>query len=203
MGNNWIWAKADKVDSEFSKIKDHVTLRRIFGKYRIVIQTWVEWEKNWPNQQKKGHIWFTDGACNQQGTGAGICKYQSKIRWHISLGQDATVFQIEVAKILNSVTSCLRKRLVKERIIICTDSQAAVAALGASGIKSLLVPDCKENLTALSEVNQVTTMWVPKQGRIYCEIQKILLKRVKFLRFLYIWVKYSLPTLSQILPKTI
>ncbi len=25
IGHNWIWAKADKVDSTFSMIKDHVT----------------------------------------------------------------------------------------------------------------------------------------------------------------------------------
>ncbi len=27
-GHNWIWAQVDKVDRKFSKIKDHVTLRR-------------------------------------------------------------------------------------------------------------------------------------------------------------------------------
>ncbi len=65
MGHNRIWAKADKVNSKFSKMKDHVTLRHTFGKYRIVIPTREQWEKNWPNQLRKGHVWFTDGACNQ------------------------------------------------------------------------------------------------------------------------------------------
>ncbi len=37
--HKWIGAKADKVDSNFSMIKDHVTLRRTFSKYRIVIPT--------------------------------------------------------------------------------------------------------------------------------------------------------------------
>ncbi len=44
-----------------------------------------EWDKDWANWLKKGQVWFTDGASNQQGTGAGICKYQNKIQWHISL----------------------------------------------------------------------------------------------------------------------
>ncbi len=39
IGYNRIWTKADKVDSNFSMIKDHVTLLRTFGKYRIVIPT--------------------------------------------------------------------------------------------------------------------------------------------------------------------
>ncbi len=37
IGHNWIWVKADKMDDEFSMIKDHVTLRRTFGKYWTVI----------------------------------------------------------------------------------------------------------------------------------------------------------------------
>ncbi len=39
MGHNRIWAKADKMNSKFSMIKDYVTLRRMFGKYRTVIPT--------------------------------------------------------------------------------------------------------------------------------------------------------------------
>ncbi len=83
-----------------------------------------------------------------------MCKYQSKIQRHISLGQDAA-FQVEVAAKMDGVTSCQRKRLVKEQITIYTDSQAAVVALVASGTKSLLVADCLEKLTVLSVVNQV------------------------------------------------
>ncbi len=47
-----------------------------------------------------------------------------------------------------------------------TDSQAAVAALAASGTKSILVAGCIEKLTVLSEVNQVTIMWVPGHSGI-------------------------------------
>ncbi len=67
IGHDRIWKKADKVDSRFGMIKDRVTLRRTrtFSKYRIAIPTEEEWGKNWPNQLRKGHVWFTDGACNQ------------------------------------------------------------------------------------------------------------------------------------------
>ncbi len=57
----------------------------------------------------------------------------------------------------------LRKRLVKEQITICTYSQAAVAA---NGTKSLLLEECIEKLTVLSEANQVTIMWVPGHSGI-------------------------------------
>ncbi len=46
IGHNRIWAKADKVDNKFNMIKDHVTLRCTYGKYRIVISTREEWGKN-------------------------------------------------------------------------------------------------------------------------------------------------------------
>ncbi len=55
---------------------------------------------------------------------------------------------------------------MKEQITICTYSQAAVAALAASGTKSLLVTDCIEKLTVLSEVNQVTIVGVPGHSGI-------------------------------------
>ncbi len=58
------------------------------------------------------------------------------------MGEDATAFQAKVAAVLDCVTSCLTKRLVKEQITICTDSQAAIVAVAASGTKSLLVMDC-------------------------------------------------------------
>ncbi len=80
---------------------------------------------------------------------------------HISLGQDATAFQVEVAAIPDCVTSCTKKDTGKEQIIIFTDSQVAIAALAARGTKSLLVTNCVENLTALLEENQLTIMWAP------------------------------------------
>ncbi len=77
IGHNWIWIKSDIVDSKFGMIKDHLSGLRTFSKYPIVILTREEQGKNWPNQLRKG-IWFTDGVCNQQGTGAGICRCQRK-----------------------------------------------------------------------------------------------------------------------------
>ncbi len=78
-----------------------------------------------------------------------------------TVGQDAIAFQAEIKAVQDRVTSHRRKRLVKEQITICTDSQAAVTILAASGTKSLLVADCIEKVTALLEVYQVTIMWVP------------------------------------------
>ncbi len=83
-------------------------------------------------------------------------------------------FQAEVAAIPDCVTSCPIKRLVKEQITICTDSQAAVATLAASGTKSLLVADHIEKLTVLSEINQVTIMRVFEHSGIQQNETRIL-----------------------------
>ncbi len=77
MGHNRIWAKADKMN-KFNLTKDHITLRCTFGKHRTVILTREEWSKDWPNWLRKGQVWFTNGACYQQGTGTGVCKFQSR-----------------------------------------------------------------------------------------------------------------------------
>ncbi len=65
-------------------------------------------------------------------------KYSGTLHWD----RNTTAFQVEIAAIMDCVTSCLRKSLVKEQTTICTDSQLAVEALGASGTKSLLIADC-------------------------------------------------------------
>ncbi len=78
IGHNRIWVKADKMDNKFSMIKDHLTLRRMFGKYRTVMPTRDEWDKIWPNGLRKGQVWFTDGACNQQGTGQEFANIRAK-----------------------------------------------------------------------------------------------------------------------------
>ncbi len=46
------------------------------------------------------------------------------------------------------------------------NSQAAVAALAASGTKLLLIADCVEKLSVLSEVNRVIIMWIRGHGGI-------------------------------------
>ncbi len=55
--------------------KERTTLRRTFGKHRIVVLTREEWKKNRPKQLRKEQVWFTDGAYNQQRNGAEIYNY--------------------------------------------------------------------------------------------------------------------------------
>ncbi len=75
------------------------------------------------------------------------------------LGHKATDFQVKVAAILAYVAGCLKKELFKEQIIICSDSQPAITAQGASVTRLLLVADCTEKLIALTEKNRIFTVW--------------------------------------------
>ncbi len=58
--HNQIWTKADKVDSKFSMIKNHITLWRTFSKYSYNDTDYGRMWKKWPSQLRKGHVWFTD-----------------------------------------------------------------------------------------------------------------------------------------------
>ncbi len=55
--------------------------------------------------------------------------------------QETKAAQAEAAVILARVGGHLKKKLFKEQIIICSDSQAAITALEASVTKLLLVAE--------------------------------------------------------------
>ncbi len=50
-----IWKKAEKVDNKFEMTKDHIIPWYSLDKpYYVIIPTREEWEKDWPDQLRKG-----------------------------------------------------------------------------------------------------------------------------------------------------
>ncbi len=146
------------MDNKFSMIEDHITLRRTFGKYWTVIPTREVWDKNWPNWlRKKGRSSSQMESVICKGLGRNL-QISMQILWHISLGQDAAAFQAEVAAALDCVTSCLKKRLMKEQINVHWLPSSSCSP-GSQWYKITLVVDCIEKLTVLLEVNQGTYSW--------------------------------------------
>ncbi len=123
-------------------------------------------QKNWPRHLRKRRLFYRWSLLSAKDWCKDLQVPKKNTVAHISLGQDATDFQAEVATILDCVTSCLRKKLAKEQITICTDNQAAIAALAANGAKSLPVADYIEKVTTLSEENQITVMRAPEPSSI-------------------------------------
>jgi len=67
-------------------------------------------------------------------------------RKNISLGSLATVFQTEVMAILRCAELLTVRTTTKKKIIICTDSRAAISALAKPYTESLVVWDCMTHL---------------------------------------------------------
>ncbi len=60
--------------------------------------------KNWLKWSRKGQVWFTDEACNQQGNGMGQVPKQNSVT-HLTETKCSSLF-VEVAAVLDCVT-CL------------------------------------------------------------------------------------------------
>jgi ribonuclease HI len=125
-----------------------------------------EWGKQEMPLLRNGEIWYTDGSKMGGGAGAGLWCSQEGACESISLGEYATVFQAEVAAILTSAMIALEAETKGRRIKICSDSQAAIAALVAHNFNSRLVWDCKCALDRLGENNDVVLVWVPGHSGI-------------------------------------
>jgi hypothetical protein len=117
---------------------DKMILRHVCDKPFIVrLPERSEWKEGFEPDRKAGLIWFTDGSKTNNGTGAGVYCYGTRLKLNFSLGQYTTVFQAEVIK---ACTDANMDRSSKNKnIYILSDSQAAIKALGKHQITSKLV----------------------------------------------------------------
>ena len=74
------------------------------------------------------------------------------------LGQKSTVFQAEVVAISWAAQSLMYHQ--RQNIIIRSDSQAALNAIGKTSTTSLIVKECVMTLNKLSEENRVSLQWI-------------------------------------------
>jgi len=77
------------------------------------------------------------------------------------LGKFATVFQTEIYDILQCACENTRRTYKNKRILIFSDSLAALKALRGPKVTSRLVAECLDALSALASLNEVTLAWVP------------------------------------------
>ena len=77
------------------------------------------------------------------------------------MGKFATVFQTEIYAILQCACENIRRAYKNKRILIFSDSQAALKALSSPKVTSGLVAECLDAVFALASLNEVTLIWVP------------------------------------------
>jgi hypothetical protein len=76
------------------------------------------------------------------------------------LGKFATVFQTEIYAILQCACENIRRAYRDKRILIISDSQAALKALSSPKVMSRLVAEYLDALSELAGLNEVTLVWV-------------------------------------------
>jgi len=111
-------------------------------------------------------IWYTDGSRTDSGTGSGIYGQRPNRSYCFPLGKFATVFQTEIYAILQCAYENIRRAYKNKRILIFSDSQAALKALSGPKVTSRLVAECLVALFALASLNLLTLVWVPGHQEI-------------------------------------
>ena len=112
-------------------------------------------------------VLFTDGSRADSGTGSGIFGKRPKGSFSFPLGKFATVFQTEIYAIFQCACENIRRAYKNKRILIFSDSQAALRALGSPKVTSGLVAECLNVLLTLASLNKLTLIWVPG----HCSVQ--------------------------------
>jgi hypothetical protein len=121
------------------------------------------WKNKNPVFPEDALIWFTDGSRADSGIRAGIFGLTPNRRLCFPLVKYATVFQTEVYAILQCAYKNIRAYKGR-RVLIFSDSQAALKALGGPRVASVLVTEC---------LNEVTLVWVPGHCGIFVEMKRL------------------------------
>ena len=151
-------------ETTLSMRSDFMKTYRVKRSFDVKIPSKDEWNNNNKLLDKGiGTIWYTDGAKNPQGVGAGIYGGKDQdSQISLILGVHASVFQAEVAAIDWCAKHIVNKGTSNGPVTIVTDSQAALKAISSPAITSRLVMDCIDSLEELAKNKKVRLVWVPR-----------------------------------------
>ena len=77
------------------------------------------------------------------------------------MGKLASDFQTEIYAIIQCAYENIRRAYKNKRILVFSDSQAALTAVSSPKVTSKLVAECQDSLLALANRNEITLIWVP------------------------------------------
>jgi len=140
---------------------DHITPVYYHSKVFTLIIDWGHWKNKDPVIPEDALVWFTDGSEANSGTGSGIFGLRPNRSFSFPLGKFATVFQTEIYAILQCAHENIRRAYKNKRILIFSDSQAALKALCGLKVTSGMVAECLGALSVLASLNKVILAWVP------------------------------------------
>ena len=117
--------------------------------------------KNDASENKNTIYCYTDGSKMNNCAGFGYhirVKHKDKSNNSTYLGGIATVFQAEVMAILGVARELINSS--NQKIVIRSDSQAAILAIQSEYIQSSIVEECVKTLNRLGEQNGVFLQWI-------------------------------------------
>ena len=127
--------------------------------FEIRISDRQEWS-NGSEFEPQAIVFYTDGSKTEEGTGLGV--YGPSLRYSEGLRHLSSVFQAEAGAIEICARHCTNDASLHGRkIYICSDSQAALKALGSFTIKSKLFLSCLEALKSLASRCHLSLIGVP------------------------------------------
>lgn len=112
------------------------------------------------------YCWYSDGSVRDKRAALGIHNPKLNINLGKRISDHSTIMQAEIHGIKECILHCLRKNCKGENIVILTDSQAAIKALGKNIIYSKTVASCVNELNKLGNDNRITIGLVPGHSRI-------------------------------------
>jgi ribonuclease HI len=143
---------------------DRMPVKYIFTKsFRVVLPndpSWEGYQKYHTGTDFKEKVWYTDGSKINASTGAGVCGVAPRVRLGFSLGRHASVFQAELYALMKCAEIVTRAGWQSQRVIIFSDSQAALKALDSYRVDSWLVNECRQSMELAATNNQVKLVWV-------------------------------------------
>ncbi|XP_018378576.1 PREDICTED: uncharacterized protein LOC108771149 [Trachymyrmex cornetzi] len=121
-----------QMETVFEMRQDRMPIRRDFDRsFKIYLPSREDWERHERPAVRNEDVWYTDGSKTDGGAGAGIYGGLSGVREALPYGEFTTVFQSEVVAIMGCAQTLIASDETSRRIWICSDSRAALEALGA------------------------------------------------------------------------
>lgn len=150
----------DMLPTTLDRTLDYVTPYIDFGKpFKVRIPSRREWGRGTVVDGFDVKI-YTDGSRTDDGVGAGVFCEDLGIENSHRLPNDCSILQAEVFAVLAACRE-LQGRNSRGNIGIFIDSQATLLSLDSCKTTSVLVGQCKNELSRLSRLSNITLVWIP------------------------------------------
>lgn len=127
--------------------------------YRVIINERANWQAGL-SPADFTDVWYSDGSKKDEAVGVGCCDARGMAEIALRVSGHSTIMQAEMTGIRLCADS-LNDATAGKRILILSDSQAALKALDNPVIRSETTRKCAALLNSIARRNEVTVGWIP------------------------------------------